>query len=38
VREAQVHAREESADSRAASLGLLEVGLSTREEEARHHE
>jgi DNA repair exonuclease SbcCD ATPase subunit len=33
-----VHAREESADSRAASLGLLEAGLATREEEACHRE
>jgi hypothetical protein len=31
-----VHAREESANSLAASLGLLEAGLATREEE-RHH-
>jgi hypothetical protein len=33
-----VHAREESTNSRAASLGLLEARLSTREEEARHRE
>jgi chromosome segregation ATPase len=37
-REAEVHAHEESADSRAASLGLLGVELATQEEEARHHE
>jgi cell division protein FtsL len=33
-----VHAHEESANSRAASLSLLEAGLATREEEAHHHE
>jgi ElaB/YqjD/DUF883 family membrane-anchored ribosome-binding protein len=34
----QMHAHEESANSRAASLGLLEAGLATREEEVRQHE
>jgi hypothetical protein len=33
-REALVHAREESTNSRAASMRLLEAGLATREEEA----
>jgi hypothetical protein len=37
-REAQVHAREESDDSRAASLGLLGTELATREEEACHRQ
>jgi hypothetical protein len=31
-----VHAREESANYRAASLGLLEARLATREDEACH--
>jgi hypothetical protein len=33
-----MHAREESVDSRAASLGLLEIGLTTREEEVHRCE
>jgi cell division septum initiation protein DivIVA len=37
-REALVHTCKESANSRAASLGLLEVGLATREEETRLRE
>jgi hypothetical protein len=37
-REAQVHAHEESIDSRATSLGLLRTELATREEEARHRD
>jgi hypothetical protein len=36
--EAQVHAHEESADSRAASLGPFGTELAAREEEARHRE
>jgi hypothetical protein len=37
-REAQVHAHEESADSRAASLGPFGTKLAAQEEEARHRE
>jgi hypothetical protein len=37
-REAQMHAHEESANSRAVSLGLLEAGLATREEEVHQRE
>jgi F0F1-type ATP synthase membrane subunit b/b' len=36
--EALLHAREESADSRAESLSLQEAGLAVREAEAREHE
>jgi hypothetical protein len=37
-REALLHAREESADSRAKGLSLQEAGLAVREAEAREHE
>jgi hypothetical protein len=37
-REALLHAREESADSRAKSLSLQEAGLAVREAEARECE
>jgi cell division septum initiation protein DivIVA len=37
-RETLLHAREESADSRAESLSLQEAGVATREAEIRHRE